>query len=399
MIGLLEKERIFDTVVDTNKIYVSMKTNFRIRKKDNDPTKALVYLHIVALKQKRERINYDLTVNTADWDDLKQRLKPSNKINQDYNLILDNIESKITAAKTVYRLSEKHLTPALLAKELKNDMPRVKFTSFYAVMLEEEKILMCKGSYNRYKSLLEKLRKFDNEITFVDIDEHWLDKYRKHHLKLGNATTTVSGNIAGIKKFLGLALKHGIKLRIDLKTIDVGSTKGNRTSLSASELKRLIAYYECDYINESHQLILGYFLFSCMTGLRISDVQQLSRSNFNDDYVTFVSEKTDKDQSIALNMTCRKIIAQCPSLFFKKYADQHINDELKKIMLFLRINKKVTFHVARHTFATSFLRAGGKVEKLQRLLGHKTIEQTMIYVHIVQADANAEIYLLDNLLQ
>jgi integrase len=128
-------------------------------------------------------------------------------------------------------------------------------------------------------------------------------------------------------------------------------------------------------------------------------VQQLSRSNFNDDYVTFVSEKTDKDQSIALNMTCRKIIAQCPSLFFKKYADQHINDELKKIMLFLRINKKVTFHVARHTFATSFLRAGGKVEKLQRLLGHKTIEQTMIYVHIVQADANAEIYLLDNLLQ
>ncbi|MFV8354970.1 tyrosine-type recombinase/integrase [Flavobacterium sp. XS1P32] len=61
------------------------------------------------------------------------------------------------------------------------------------------------------------------------------------------------------------------------------------------------------------------------------------------------------------------------------------------------MQKKVTFHVPRHTFATSFLRAGGQVEKLQLLLGHSDIKQTMIYVHIVQADANAEIFLLDNL--
>jgi site-specific recombinase XerD len=61
-----------------------------------------------------------------------------------------------------------------------------------------------------------------------------------------------------------------------------------------------------------------------------------------------------------------------------------------------KIQKKVTFHVARHTFATSFLRAGGQVEKLKDYW-HSDIKQTMIYVHIVQADANAEIFLLDNL--
>ena len=66
-------------------------------------------------------------------------------------------------------------------------------------------------------------------------------------------------------------------------------------------------------------------------------------------------------------------------------------------MLILKIHKKVTFHVARHTFATSFLRAGGQVEKLQLLLGHSDISQTMIYSHIVQADANAEVFLIDSL--
>ena len=116
-----------------------------------------------------------------------------------------------------------------------------------------------------------------------------------------------------------------------------------------------------------------------------------------DNYVSFVAKKTKLDQSIAMNKKAREIINHEPLLFEKKFADQHINDELKKIMTLLKIHKNVTFHVARHTFATSFLRAGGKVEKLQRLLGHTDIKQTMIYAHIVQSDANSEIFLLDNL--
>jgi integrase len=224
-----------------------------------------------------------------------------------------------------------------------------------------------------------------------------LDKYRKHYTKLGNQYTTISGNIAGIKKFLGLAVKAGIKLKIDLKTIDVGSTKGNRTSLMPFELKKCSTYYYSEFITDSHRLILGYFLFSCMTGLRISDVQNLTRKNFIDNFITFVNVKTKIDQSIAMNMNARRLIFFEPLLFEKKFADQHINDDLKKIMKLLGINKNVTFHVARHTFATSFLRAGGQVEKLQLLLGHSDIKQTMIYSHIVQADANAEIFLLDNL--
>jgi integrase/recombinase XerD len=390
-------ERIFDTLVDTHKLYVSMKTYFTIRPYKKNPENALIYLFITGDK-KRERINFDVQVLVKDWDKDKQRLFPTSKENQDKNLILDNMNSKVTAAKTIFRLSEKVLTPALLKKELLNEMPRVRFTAFYKLQLEEEKVMMAIGSYNRYKSLLEKIIAFDDDITFIDIDQDWLEKYRKHHKRLGNKDTTISGNIAGIKKFLGLAVRAGIKLKIDLKTIDVGSTKGNRTSLMPFELKKCAQYYYSDFISESYRLILGYFLFSCMTGLRISDVQKLTRRNFIDNFITFVNEKTEIDQSIALNLNARRLISFEPLLFEKKFADQHINDELKKIMKLLNINKNVTFHVGRHTFATSFLRAGGKIEKLQLLLGHSDIKQTMIYSHIVQKDANEEIFLLDNLM-
>lgn len=389
-------ERIFDTLVDTHKIYVSMKDKFSIRAYKNAEGKSPVSLHLTG-DYKRERISLNIYVNPKEWDLKKERLIPLSKENQDINLILDNIKSKLTAIKTSYRLADRVLTPEALKKEYLNGMPRIRFTAFFEMMLEEEKVLMEPGSYQRYKSVLRKLKLFDDDVTFQEINLGWIDKFTKHHRKLGNESTTVAGNIAAIKKFLGLAIKAGIRLSVNLDEIKPGSTKGNRTSLTTDELKRCAGYYFSPYISDSYRLILGYFLMSCMTGLRISDIQALTRNNFVDNYISFVSKKTKKDQTIQMNMKAREIMEHEPLLFVKKFADQHINDELKKIMAVLKINKKVSFHVGRHTFATSFLRAGGAVEKLQLLLGHSDISQTMIYCHIVQADANAEIFLIDNL--
>jgi len=105
--------------------------------------------------------------------------------------------------------------------------------------------------------------------------------------------------------------------------------------------------------------------------------------------------KGNKDKNMILNRTAKLIIDHDNNLFKEKFTDQHLNKELKKIFKFLNIKKYVSFHVARHTFATLFLKAGGKVENLQVILGHKSITQTMIYVHIVQAEANQEMFLLD----
>jgi hypothetical protein len=90
------------------------------------------------------------------------------------------------------------------------------------MMLEEEKVLMEIGSYNRYKSVLRKLIIYDG-VTFMDINQSWIDKFRKYLRGLGNENTTVATLVQ--LKVLGLAKKAGIKLSINIDEIKVGSTR------------------------------------------------------------------------------------------------------------------------------------------------------------------------------
>ena len=71
-----------------------------------------------------------------------------------------------------------------------------------------------------------------------------------------------------------------------------------------------------------------------------------------------------------------------------------MNKALKEIANICSIKKKVHFHVARHSFATNFLRKGGKIEDLQVIMDHSDIQTTMVYVHIVRAESVKSIYLI-----
>src|SRR5690554_4109961 len=113
----MRQNRIYDTLLDTKKIFVSMNTYFKLRNYVNKDGLSTVYLYVTARSEK-ERISIDLLVNPKDWDHKKCIVKSSAENSHDYNLILENIKSKITAIKTVYRLSDTLLTPSILKKEL-----------------------------------------------------------------------------------------------------------------------------------------------------------------------------------------------------------------------------------------------------------------------------------------
>ncbi|MEI6865776.1 site-specific integrase [Flavicella sp.] len=376
-----------------------MKTRFVLRK-DNNKKVVPVYLHITG-GSKRERLNLDLEVDKRLWNDKKQRLKTKNTDNfnyiRDLNLILDNIEAKITNVKTVYRLSDQIISPSILKKELIDGLPRVNFCSYFGHKLKEEKEFLKPGTYRKLVSNLSNLKGYNEEIFFNDLTSSFFTNYKLHLKKKGNLDTTINSNLKSIKKFLRLAIKDGIKIPISIDDIITGSTLGNRTSLKPAEVKKLFEFFNSQFIIPTHKLILGYFLFSSMTGLRFSDVMHIVRSDFDDDFLQFLSQKTQKSQTISLNKRAKEVIENCEDLFVTKYTNEFINRELKKIMKSLGITKKVSFHVARHTFATNYLRVGGRIEKLQMLLGHSTISMTMVYVHIVSAEANEDIHLLDDL--
>ena len=193
-----------------------------------------------------------------------------------------------------------------------------------------------------------------------------------------------------------LAKKYGIFLNIDIDDIKPGSTSGNRINLDLTEVAKLKAYYNTDFIKDNHRLALGYFLFSCYTSIRISDIRKIKREDLAKEAISFVTTKTQKAHSIRLNKTAREIVAGNQALFINWLTDQYINRELKEVANVCGIKKKMHFHVARHSFATNFLRKGGKVEDLQIIMDHSDISTTMEYVHIVKAECMESMFLLDD---
>ncbi len=388
-------DRIFDTLIDPRRNYGTMKTRFGIRRDVQVDGKCPVYLFIGG---NEVRINLKIYVDPKIWVKEKRRIREIDRPASDINLMLDNHEAKITNIKTVYRLSELTLTAKILESEFLDKNSRVNFIAFFHQALKEEKVNLKEGSYERHHSVYKKLLAYNPNVPFNELTLKWFNDFKSYcQNELENENTTIAANIASIKKFLRIATKNGIKLLFDLDDVKVGSTKGNRTFLNETELRKCLEVYNGNTINPSYKIILGYFLFSCMTGLRISNIQALERREFANNDFSMVTAKSNSDKNIALNETAQKIIESCEDLFVKKFADQHINDELKKIMRFIGITKHVTMHVGRHTFATLYLKVGGSVENLQMTLGHGSITQTMVYVHIVQADANREIFVMDKL--
>lgn len=73
------------------------------------------------------------------------------------------------------------------------------------------------------------------------------------------------------------------------------------------------------------------------------------------------------------------------------YKDERpYNEALRSLSAWVGIEKHLTSHVGRHTFATNYLLAGGKVERLSRMLGHSDLQTTMIYVHLVEDYLDAD---------
>ena len=371
---------IFDTRFDTKKIFVTTRNRFSLRGYVDKSSKSLIYLD-VSDQSNRIRLNTEIYIDARFWDQKKQRIKNSPNC-ESLNLVLENIEARITTIKTSYMLQERFLDAKTLIEEFHSATPEFDFIAFFRHHMNLQSFK--KQTLKNQKTVLNKLEKFSKEIPFHKITTEFLQKYRKFYKE--NAEITYNSDLKCIKKYLGIAQGKGIKLNINLKELKVNVTSNKTVYLEAEEMKTLLKYYYNEFINPSHLLPLGYFLFSCYTGLRISDVQERTRTEILEDSFQFSSVKTDNSQFMRLNNDARKMVEFNPELFIRKISDQKINVHLKAIAKTCKINKVVSMHVGRHTFATTFIRNKGDIYRLQNLLGHSNIRHTVKYVHLVNSE-------------
>lgn len=352
----------------------------------------------IFLDKERKRLPLNIYVDPKNFDKVRQRIKSTDKFYKDFNLVIEKKLADINTIEVNYRLSNKILTLSLLLDELNNPTARIDFIKFWTDEMKRQKEILRPGTYRQQMTMLNKVKDFRPTLYFYEINDNLIQDLKAHcKKKLKNSDATIATLIKSFKKYLHIANKKGIITPISFNDIKNKSFLGNRTFLMPEELQKFNEYWESSFIKPAHKNILSQFLFSCFTGLRFSDVIKLVPDNLIENTVVFTAEKTGKFQRVTLSQSAKKYIGKKP-IFNEIFTNEYVNRELKDIAATLGIRKKITFHVSRHTFATNFLICGGRVEHLQRILGHSKITDTMIYVHIVDQITDIQICNMDEIL-
>lgn len=377
------------------------KLNYKICiKKDHtrsDGTNAL-YIDIYYNK-KRRRVNLLIAVPLKYFDTKKQRVKHTYKFANDYNLLIEKKLADLNTIEINYRLNNETITLQKVLEDLNNPTLRLNYLVFAQNLLnyQKEQGIIKISTYNQQSGFLKKMKRYKSVILFSEINADFIKELRAHFKKIGNQPATIEGSIKNFKKYLHAANIKGIKTHLSYTDVKVKRMKGNITFLLPDEVNKLHQFYMSPFINPTWKHILQRYLFSCFTGLRISDIERITEANFVGNHLVWQAFKGEKINQILLNKTAKELVS-FPDIFKGNYTRQYINRELKEIAKVCGIKKRLYYHSSRHTFGTNYILAGGSIKNLQKAMAHSSIETTMIYAHAVEAVMNTEIGLMDQLI-
>lgn len=375
------KKSILGTKWDTKQIIVPLSHYFTLRNYTDRDGKSIVYL-VISDQKKKLRVNTGLRVDPKLWNHDKKRLKPKSSNEQAQNLILEEIHTKLTYIITQHFLLNRVLDAQILLDEFQTSTPDFDFITFYKHHLPNQNYQP--NTFKSHQKVISKLSAFRKEIPFHKIDEQFFADYRKYYSE--NAMVTYYSDLKSMKVFLKKAMEKGIRINIDINKLKADVSAKRITYLTPEEVQRLIKYYYSEFVNPVHFLPLGYFLFSCYTGLAVSDIRNRTREELLKPTFNFNRQKSNTFQMMKLNADARKMVEHAPELFHTMISDQKINKYLKEIQKICKIDKKLTMHVGRHTFATNYYRITRDIHSLQRLMGHTEIKTTLIYVHLINSE-------------
>ena len=250
------------------------------------------------------------------------------------------------------------------------------------------------GNYGNWDSTLKHLNQYTKgRVLFKEIDENFCEGFKDYltnKVKKNNGESLSSSSVSSYFNKFRASLKQAVKDKIILynPSIDVKMPKvkeKEREYLTIEEVRQ-IEKVECRY-----EVLKRAFLFSCLTGLRWSDIYKLK---WKEVHFTNKGGRIHYYQKKTENLEYLDISEQALSYLGEKGGDEdkpfeglkyssYFNVALTQWMLKAGITKDITFHCARHTHATLLLTNGVDIYTVSKLLGHKEIKTTQVYARII----------------
>jgi len=382
------------------KIHYYIKNN-RLNLKGEAP----IYLRVTVNSQRFEMSTHK-SVLSINWDNKKQRLKGNSELARTINNHLIMLETKIN--KNFNQLADKdEVVTARKMKDSitgKNSKKRFLLDLFKDVitLIEQEKgnkysnitVQIYHVSFQRLKQFIQKEYHLDN-IEVDDLNYQFMEKYEIFLRTTFNIHhNTTMKYLKHLKKVIHEGMKWGFLDKDPFFQYKTAYKEGNRDYLTQTELDIIRGE---KLKSRRLQTIKDIFLFICNTGLSYSDLARLSKEHIHKgiegyDWIIMKRAKTDVGFKIPLLPEAMEIldkykkdpICLSENKLLPIISNQKTNSYLDEIAKICSIDKSITCHVGRHTFATTItLSKGIPIETVQKMLGHKEIQTTLIYSKVV----------------
>lgn len=379
-----------------------------------------IYLRIT-VNGKRAEFSTGKDVEISKWSSAQNRLKGNSEEARAINKYLDILKSNVLVLENKLALSRESFD----AIDIKNLLTGANTTERYLIPIFEEhnskieKLLgkeYAPATLKNFKTCLAHLKEFlwkfhkKSDIDIQKLEPSFLNDF-DFFLR---AKSNINNNSAvkhtkNLSKILKLCYQNNW-IEKDLVIFYKGKFQEVNVNFLTEEEIRTIK--NKDFIGKGLNLVRDIFIFSCYTGLAYIDIFNLTKEQITIDvdrnfWIMTNRQKTGTNSNIPLLPIAEEIIRKYENhplvsnsgKLLPVYSNQKVNEYLKTIADNCNINKKLTFHCARHTFATTVTLSNNvSMESVSKMLGHKSIKTTQHYAKILDKKVSEDMSNLKKIL-
>lgn len=376
----------------------------------------------ITINGRRKEFSTKKFINPSRWDHKMMRVKGNSEEARTINSYLDLLKNKVHQVENTLQFQNTPVTSEEVINYLigkRKDRERMLLEIFKEHNKKVKALIgvdFALGTFSRYETSAKHISDYlqfqyhIKDIPITKVDHAFItgfDYYLRTERKCCNNTTVKY--IKNFKKIIRICLANNWISKDPFLNYKVKLTSVEREILNDIEIQKII---NKEISIERLDIVRDIFIFSCYTGLAYIDVKQLTKENIvrgidGHLWIHTHRQKTAVPTKIPLLEMARRIIEKYEQhpissnneALLPVFTNQRINAYLKEIATICNINKELTFHCARHTFATTITLSNGvPIETVSKMLGHKSIKTTQHYAKITDRKVANDMEILKNVL-
>ena len=361
----------------------------------------------VTVNGKRAEISLKKKVDLLKWDAKSALYKGNNEEARTINAYVNQVKSDLFKLFTQMQMLDKFITAETIklqyigGGEERKTILQV-FDYHNSQMEKVVGIDVVPATLVKFKTIRSKIAAFikyqyKKSDVFLEELSHLFITNFEYYLKTVEHIqhNTTMKYIQNTKKIIHLSVRNGWLTRNPFEDYRCSFRKVDRNVLTDEELQLLESK---TFKIARLQLVKDLFVFSCYTGLAYIDVMDLTRTNLSigidgEQWIFTQRHKTGEKVRVPVLPKAKEILdiyknnPACinQDRLLPKMSNQKLNAYLKEIADLCSFDKNLTFHLARHTFATTVTLSNGvPIETVSKLLGHSNIKTTQIYAKVIE---------------